>query len=53
MKVWVRHFKGVSTNYLDSYLGWFRTIDRVPQVVAEPPALLALAIGAQSIGSAT
>jgi len=53
LKVWVRHFKGVSTKYLDSYLGWFRTIDRVPHVVAEPAALLALAIGTQSIGSAT
>lgn len=53
LKVWVRHFKGVSTKYLDSYLGWFRTIDRVPKVVAEPAAMLALAIGSQSIGFAT
>jgi len=53
LKVWVRHFKGVSTKYLDSYLGWFRTIDRVPQVVAEPAAMLAMAIGSQSIGFAT
>jgi len=53
LKVWVRHFKGVSTKYLDSYLGWFRTIDRVPQVVAEPATMLALAIGSQSIGFTT
>lgn len=45
LKGWVRHFKGVSTKYLDSYLGWFRSIDRAPHVVAEPAALLALAIG--------
>lgn len=53
LKVWMRHFKGVSTKYLDSYLGWFRTIDRAPQIVAEPAALLALAIGVGSIGNAT
>lgn len=54
LKTWMCHFKGVSTKYLDSYLGWFRTIDRAPQVIAEPASLLDLAIGSRrSIGIAT
>lgn len=53
LKNWIRRFKGVSTKYLDSYLGWFRTIDRAPSVMAEPTSLLGLAVGAGSIGFAT
>lgn len=47
LKTWMRRFKGVSTKYLDSYLGWFRTIDSAPHVLAKPASLLALAIGAR------
>lgn len=53
LKICVRPFKRVSTKYLDFYLGWFRAIDRVPHVVVKPAAMLALAIGSQSIGFAT
>jgi hypothetical protein len=28
LKTWIRRFNGVATKYLDSYLGWFRTLDR-------------------------
>jgi transposase-like protein len=28
LKNWIRRFHGVATRYLDSYLGWFRTLDR-------------------------
>lgn len=54
LKGWMRRFKGVSSKYLDSYLGWFRTIDCMPRVVAAPAALLAVAIGNhRSMGNAT
>ena len=49
----MRPFKGVATKYLDFYLGWFRTIDRAPHIVAKPAALLAMAIGSRSIDIAT
>lgn len=53
LKTWIRRFKGVSSKYLDSYLGWFRTMDRTSQTLAEPAAMLQLAIGGRSIGIAT
>lgn len=28
LKGWIRRFNGVATRYLDSYLGWWRMIDR-------------------------
>jgi transposase-like protein len=28
LKAWMRRFNGVATRYLDSYLGWWRMIDR-------------------------
>jgi transposase-like protein len=28
LKTWIRRFNGVATKYLDSYLGWFRALDR-------------------------
>jgi transposase-like protein len=28
LKTWMRRFNGVATKYLDSYLGWFRALDR-------------------------
>jgi transposase-like protein len=33
-KGWMRRFRGVSTRYLEHYLGWFRALDRQP---AAPP----------------
>lgn len=44
LKDWMRRFKGVSTRYLDSYLGWFRAIDRAHGGSLKPAALLALAV---------
>ncbi len=28
LKNWMRHFNGISTKYLESYLGWMRMLDR-------------------------
>ena len=28
LKNWMRHFNGVATKYLESYLGWMRMLDR-------------------------
>jgi transposase-like protein len=44
LKDWIRRFKGVSTRYLDSYLGWFRAIDRTRGGSLQPASLLALAV---------
>ncbi|MBK9327425.1 MAG: IS1595 family transposase [Hydrogenophilales bacterium] len=32
LKNWMRRFQGVATKYLDSYLGWFRTLDRSARI---------------------
>lgn len=45
LKNWMRRFHGVATKYLDSYLGWFRALDRSPAVVSKPASFLAMAIG--------
>lgn len=45
LKNWIRRFHGVVTKYLDSYLGWFRTLDRSPASGLQPASLLALAPG--------
>jgi hypothetical protein len=44
LKDWMRRFKGVSTRHLDSYLGWFRAIDRTRGGSLQPASLLALAV---------
>lgn len=49
LKNWVRRFHGVATKYLDSYLGWFRTLDRAPATGLPSASLLAFAIRAQSV----
>lgn len=46
LRDWLRRFKGVATKYLDSYLGWFRTLDRSPGFAPHPASLLALAVRA-------
>ena len=45
LKNWIRRFHGVATKYLDSYLGWFRTLDRSTTTGLPPASLLGLALG--------
>jgi transposase-like protein len=45
LKDWVRRFRGIATRYLDSYLGWFRAIDRSPTSGSTPASWLAMALG--------
>jgi transposase-like protein len=49
LKNWIRRFHGVATKYLDSYLGWFRTLDRATSTGLQPASLLALAITSRSV----
>jgi transposase-like protein len=44
LKDWIRRFHGVATRYLDSYLGWFRAIDRTRGAGLNPASLLASAV---------
>lgn len=44
LKDWIRRFRGVATRYLDSYLGWFRAIDRTRGAGLNPASLLASAV---------
>lgn len=44
LKNWIRRFHGVATKYLDSYLGWFRTLDRSAGNPLESARLLEMAI---------
>lgn len=44
LKDWMRRFKGVATRYLDSYLGWYRAIDRTCGGSLNPRSMLALAV---------
>lgn len=44
LKDWIRRFHGVATRYLDSYLGWFRVIDRMRVTGLNPASLLASAV---------
>ena len=43
LKEWLHRFHGVSTKYLDSYLGWFRAIDRSPGKRLQPTPFLTMA----------
>jgi len=43
LKEWMKHFHGVATKYLDSYLGWMRLLDREKDITARQ--LLALFSG--------
>lgn len=49
LKNWIRRFHGVATKYLDSYLGWFRTLDRFASTGLSPASLLGLAVGNHSV----
>lgn len=44
LKDWIRRFRGVATHYLDSYLGWFRAIDRTRGSGLNPATMLASAV---------
>jgi len=35
LKAWMQHFNGVSTKYLESYLGWMRLLDREKTITPE------------------
>jgi len=35
LKSWMKRFHGVSTKYLESYLGWMRLLDREKNITAE------------------
>lgn len=45
LRLWMRRFKGIATKNLDSYLGWFRLLDRFAPTGPQPAAVLGLAIG--------
>lgn len=45
LRLWMRRFKGVATKYLDSYLGWYRMLDKFPAASPQPSTVLNLAIG--------
>lgn len=45
LKGWIARFKGVATDYLESYLGWFRALDRAGNNRRKSAPLLALALG--------
>jgi len=34
LKEWMKHFHGVATKYLTSYLGWMRLLDREKDITA-------------------
>ena len=44
-------FRGVTTSYLESYLGWFRALDRASRSRAAFPPMLRLALGLEARGS--
>jgi len=43
LKEWIKHFHGVATKYLESYLGWMRLLDREKDITARQ--LLAVFVG--------
>ena len=45
LKGWMHRFKGVATSYLESYLGWFRALDRATRSRDRAPPMLRLALG--------
>jgi hypothetical protein len=45
LKNWIRRFHGVATKYLDSYLGWFRAVDRSGRTGLQTASFLGSAVG--------
>ena len=41
----MHRFRGVATSYLESYLGWFRALDRATRSRDRAPPMLRLALG--------
>ena len=51
LRSWMQRFKGIATKYLDSYLGWFRLLDRSGPKGLQPALVLQAAMGNQSVTS--
>ena len=51
LRGWLQRFKGVATKYLDSYLGWFRMLDRSGPTGLQPALVLGAAMGNQGVTS--
>ena len=49
IKSWIAKFRGVATDYLENYLGWFRALDRVSKSRLKVAPMLALAVGLRGI----
>ncbi len=45
LKAWLARFKGVATSHLESYLGWFRALNRASKSRLKTAPMLALAVG--------
>ena len=45
LKSWIARFRGVATDYLENYLGWFRALDRASKNRLKVAPMLALAVG--------
>jgi transposase-like protein len=45
LKAWLARFKGVATSYLESYLGWFRALDRASKSRLKTAPMMAPAVG--------
>lgn len=45
LKKWIARFRGVATDYLESYLGWFRALERASKRRLKSAPILALALG--------
>ncbi len=45
LKAWIARFRGVATDYLESYLGWFRALERASKRRMKSAPVLALALG--------
>lgn len=45
LRGWMQRFKGVASRYLESYLGWFRLLDRLGAMGQQPALVLGAALG--------
>ena len=44
LRLWMHRFKGIATDYLAHYLGWFRALDRSANLTSNPALFLTLAL---------
>ena len=49
LRGWMQRFKGVATKYLESYLGWFRLLDRSGPIGPQPALVPVAALGGEAI----